>query len=927
MPKATYDLWGDEKVNSRESATPKSNKRKSQKVPSLSKKPYDIAAVEVPHPGASYNPTYEDYMNLLAKAHHVEVGKVREERKLHNALESKFPKMSRSALEENWLEEMSAGLKNDNEPDIKIEPDLLDKLSVNPPVRREDKKTKTQRNKEKLQKKKRYLGTEDVTIAVRHAQTYTLFPFRVDVQQSFNEHVATVSTSWEDIQLHADFPFLHLADILWSLHGKSLESFCVVELDFQEVKKSKHTLVCMPNHARVPLRIQINTNSVTDETSIQLHWADGYVDDGIAERFFDSLLNLCFLRHEKRIKDIAYLSGKETELLNLYGKLQGVTIEDKPIHSSFEDYASTGGDKVAIIIDDKCHTYAEINEISNDLAGVITRENDTSTIKEKPVVLFMEKDHLAVSAILAVWKTGLYFLPLATTHTTTLKELAESQTISLIMHNMDISEDLRYLFNTKGVKAIDVRMPFDPMVGERTPNSRFMVSDIAYAIRTSGSTGRPKLCKISHKSITIMSKAWISACSLSAGSRILQWAPLSFDVFIGDLVRALISIQGTLVICPDDRRLDIPYIHTLIHKHQITNIEFTPQFALRVVESASSEILDSLKSLVIGSDVTHRNLFLNVKSKLMNDQRFVHGYGMTEATIDSIYFESEVIPITRSGTVPIGKPLPGVGALILDSVTGLRCPVGTIGELYLYGDTIASGDVLCEEVKIDDQTTIKALRTKDQCCWLPSGDIEIYGRLDDVVKIRGFRVSLTEIENKILSCVQTAKDVSVLVIKDQTVNHGKDFLVAYVVPEPKDAIVDRNAICKALEGELPYYMIPDAVCPMHTIPMTLNGKVNRKGLPSFGEILQRSKCDSAFAMEAERDDNCPVIQKLFAKALGLTDHKKLSRTDTFMNQGGHSMILLCFHGLILQNTSYEITIKDILLHPTINMLETYLRSL
>ncbi|KAK3092451.1 hypothetical protein FSP39_002960 [Pinctada imbricata] len=497
-----------------------------------------------------------------------------------------------------------------------------------------------------------------------------------------------------------------------------------------------------------------------------------------------------------------------------------------------------------------------------------------------------------------------------------------------MIHNVDISEDIVDLLCTTDIKAIDMRKPFSHRNGRckiRRALNDPIFSDVAYAIRTSGSTGRPKLCKITHIGLNVLSKAWVNACNLCHGARILQWAPLSFDVSIGDLVRALVSVQGTLVICPDDRKLDIPYIHSMIRRHEITNVEFTPHFALRVVENDNSKMLDSLKCLVVGSDIAHQNLFQNIKSKLRHDQILANSYGMTEATIDSTYFESKEIPRTRSGTVPIGKPLPGVGALILDSVTGLRCPVGTIGELYLYGDTIASGDVVCDEVKIDDQMTIKALRTKDQSCWLPSGDIEFYGRLDDVVKIRGFRVSLTEIENKILSCVQTAKEVSVLVIKDHTVNHGKDFLVAYVVPEPYNAVVDRGIICKALEGDLPYYMIPDLVCQIESIPMTLNGKVNKKGLPSLKEVLQRTKCNSATT--SEKDVKCTQIQKLFAKALGLDDYTNISRTDTFMNQGGHSLVLLCFHGLIVQNTPYKITIKDILHHPTIDTLENYLQRM
>ena len=347
-------------------------------------------------------------------------------------------------------------------------------------------------------------------------------------------------------------------------------------------------------------------------------------------------------------------------------------------------------------------------------------------------------------------------------------------------HYVELSGEIQHLMSQSLCKNLDITaVPFslqNDTIFEQDNTTLIKGDRTAYVIRTSGSTGRPKLCKIAHKSLLVLSEAWVDACGLFPGSTILQWAPLSFDVFIGDLVRALISTRGTLVFCPDNRRLDVLYIHELFTKYQITYVEFTPQFALRVFETAPDDVLQSLICLVIGSDVTHQSLFRTIRSKLRPDQRFIHDYGMTEATIDSIYFEEENIPITRSGTVPIGKPLPGVKAMVLDSTTMQSCPIGPVGELHLCGDIIATGDVTCLDVP---GVTERALPTKDRCCWLPSGDLELFGRLDDVVKVREFRVSLTEIENKILDSAHTVKEVNVQVLKEK--EKEREYLCAFIV--------------------------------------------------------------------------------------------------------------------------------------------------
>ena len=225
-------------------------------------------------------------------------------------------------------------------------------------------------------------------------------------------------------------------------------------------------------------------------------------------------------------------------------------------------------------------------------------------------------------------------------------------------------------------------------------------NDTSYVIKTSGSTGKPKQCRVSHKSVSVLASAWLTKYRLDEFPvSILQWAQLSFDVSVGDLVRGLVCAPGKLCLCPDALRLDIPYILDLIKAHMITMAEIAPQFGKLLVESARNDELASLRILVLGSDVLQSQVYTQIKSSLHSALRVINSYGMTEATTDSACFEGDPLPETKSGTVPIGKPLPGVKLYILDKITLKRCPIGAVGELYISGPVIATSDV--EVTKID----------------------------------------------------------------------------------------------------------------------------------------------------------------------------------------------------------------------------------
>ena len=366
--------------------------------------------------------------------------------------------------------------------------------------------------------------------------------------------------------------------------------------------------------------------------------------------------------------------------------------------------------------------------------------------------------------------------------------------------------------------------------------------------------------------------------------------------------------------------MDIPFILKLMKEHHVTMAEVTPLFGHQVFENSCNDDLALMKVFILGSDILPKQVYRKIRDKFKTCQRVVNSYGMTEATIDSAFFEGDIVPTTRSDTVPIGKPLPGVHLHVLNPKSLLPCPVGTVGELYISGHVLASGDVDLLSVP---HIRCEALKTGDSACFLPSGDLELLGRMDNMVKLRGFRISTTEIENKITEAIDNVTHACVVPQKDEE-NNGSEFLCAFLVVDQHgrtDLVIDRNYVCSKIKGQLPYYMLPDIVHVIPEIPLSANGKVNHKALPSVLNLVESIAIPQTTNVESSV---MVTLKALFADALGLQHPDQIDPHLTFMEQGGHSLILVRFSTLITQKTSFGSTIADIFSYPTIAALEQFI---
>lgn len=376
----------------------------------------------------------------------------------------------------------------------------------------------------------------------------------------------------------------------------------------------------------------------------------------------------------------------------------------------------------------------------------------------------------------------------------------------------------------------------DPQLHAQTKTSRLPTpnkDDLAYIIYTSGSTGKPKAVQVSHGNLLAVYKGWENHYKLKTEVRVhAQMASFSFDVFAGDLVRALCSGGELLLI---DREL-LFNTHNLFHTlrtYHVDCVEFVPAVIRGLMNYCENEKhrLDFIKLLIVGSDIWTVEEMQRLRSLTNRGNRVVNSYGLSEATIDSTYFEGDISKLEKGKVVPIGRPFTNSEVYVLDNHQQ-PTPIGVPGELWIGGETVAQGYLSAPELTAQrfkelklNKRTVRLYRTGDLAQWDTYGTLHLLGRADNQVKVRGHRIEVGEIEAQL----KTHPEVSQAVITLHKDSYGEAQLCAYCVCSKLD--YDVKELRQYLGAILPTYMIPAWFTVVETLPLSPNGKVDLKALP------------------------------------------------------------------------------------------------
>ncbi|WP_189032800.1 non-ribosomal peptide synthetase, partial [Paenibacillus albidus] len=434
-------------------------------------------------------------------------------------------------------------------------------------------------------------------------------------------------------------------------------------------------------------------------------------------------------------------------------------------------------------------------------------------------------------------------------------------------------------------------------------------SDLVYMMYTSGSTGKPKGVMVEHRNVVRLVRN-TSYMMFEEGDRILQTGAQVFDPSTFEIWGALLNGLELYVI-DKYTLLDPNQLEKMIQDNRITIMQLTTPLFNQIARD-KSQMFSGLKRLMVGGDVLSAKRVAEVK-KACPGLKIVNAYGPTENTVISSYYlvDKEL----QETSIPIGRPIQNSTTYIVDRY-GKLAPIGVPGELWVGGDGVARGyknlDELTAEKFIADpfQEGGRMYLTGDMAKWQPGGNLEFIGRVDNQLKIRGFRVETGEVERQISS--HDFVDEAVVIAKEH--QDGHKYLCAYVVSKNDLTVQEMR---EYLAERLPEYLHPTGYVFMDELPLNQNGKINRKALPEPAETLDRNREIVAPKNEMEKK-----LVEVWMEVLGVAT---IGTEHNFFELGGDSIKAIQVTSK-LNSLGYSLSVRNLLLNPEISKLNKFIEE-
>ncbi|MDE1487946.1 amino acid adenylation domain-containing protein [Xenorhabdus bovienii] len=753
---------------------------------------------------------------------------------------------------------------------------------------------------------------------------------RVQLSQnhSLRELVNQVHQIVIGAEAHQDLPFEYLVEIAGGsqdtlIHSLLQVMFTVEHFDQQsQPYATKFLDENLPSSTKLYLNLFEGTNTIAG----RLNFSESLFNIETIERIV-SMYQLVLKQFAETpctlIQNVFVLSAKEREtLLHAWNRTDAEYPHDSTLHELFEAQADTTPDNIALVFEGEELTYRELNERANQLAHVIRQNYQQQCGQSMPadtlVALYLERSLEMVISILAVLKAGGAYVPISPEYPpertgfilndTKAPLLVTQQQYLAVLEDLVGDELGAPLLMAADGDQVTEGLPIE------NPESVSGPGDLAYVIYTSGTTGQPKGVPLEHKSVISRIHWMQSEYPLSVEDRVLQKTPYTFDVSVLELIWAN-WIGATTVIAAPSIHKQPESLHKLIIESGITILHFVPSmldaFCKSLTESKNSLSKNIRFVFCCGEALTQSHVrTFNATNSGLSD--LINLYGPTEAAIQATFFDTANNFI---GNVPIGSAISNTRLYVLDGNQQL-VPFGTAGELYIGGVGVARGYLnrpeLTAERFINNPFATEGDRAKgytrlyktgDLVRWLPDGNLEYLGRNDFQVKIRGFRIELGEVESALAAHEQVAQAVVVDREKE-----GSKYLAAYMVPEQESSI-DIEELIAHLLSSLPEYMLPSTFTQIESVPLTLNGKLDRCALP----IPEWINAGTYVAPHNELENQlCGIWQEV----LGL---ERVGIHDNFFRVGGDSIVSIQLVSKLRQ-AGFPLQMKSIFDAPTVMQL-------
>ncbi|MFJ3386393.1 amino acid adenylation domain-containing protein [Lysinibacillus sp. NPDC086135] len=631
---------------------------------------------------------------------------------------------------------------------------------------------------------------------------------------------------------------------------------------------------------------------------------------------FQILLEKILSEPDKPIGEINYLTTEELNQLKLWNGNIIDFPKDENVCTWFEKQVERNPDAIAIVFKYDSMTYRELNVKANQLASLILKQKE---VEDSIIGICLPKSMDLVISVLGVLKTGLAYLPMDSSYPSDrLHYMLKDSKVATIITNKVLNSSLLAESSLNTIVVDDTQIK-EKLNQESSTNKPIKITpdSLAYIIYTSGSTGLPKGTMVSHNNLVHTFNGWEHEYQLMNNtSAHLQMASFSFDVCVGDIVRALCS-GSKLVLCPEDVLLDPEQLYQLLFHEKIDCAEFVPAIIRSLLQylEDSQQKLDFMKLVIVGSDSWKIEEYQKLCNYCGAQTRVINSYGLTEATIDSSYFECANNQLQSNDSLPIGKPFPNTQLLILDEYRQV-VPVGIPGELYISGDGVAQGYLYKKELTSerfillpDESGTMKrAYKTGDLAKYLPDGNIELIGRSDFQIKIRGYRIELNEIENNILQYPGITQSIVVV----RTGNSELQSLVAYIICQKNSAVSIRD-LKSYLNTKLPDYMVPSYIVLLDAFPLTNNGKIDRKQLPE-PDITEWNMLNEYTPARTLTEE---ILVDIWKEVFGVS---RISVNDDFFQIGGYSLLAMKITAQVRKIFKIEFSLQTLFNFTTISRL-------
>lgn len=773
----------------------------------------------------------------------------------------------------------------------------------------------------------KYSGQEDIIIGSpiagrHHADLENIIGMFVNTlairtkpegKKTFKEYLEEVKVKCLKAYENQDYQFEELVEKLKVRRDMSRNPLFDVMLVLQSAKKGEFAIEGLTvrdyekRNKVSKFDITLSALEKDKKIGLSIEYCTKLFNRTTIERLTKHLINI--FKHisadrDIKISHVDILTEEEKQkLLHVFNNTDEEYPSDKVIHELFEEQVEKTPDNTAVLLGTERLTYRELNEKANQLARILIRKG---VVADSIVGIMVERSLEMIIGIIGVLKAGGAYLPIDVEYPEErIQYMLKDSNVHILLTQSQLKDKACYA--EVDILLIDEAKLYTGDTHNLEKINK--VNDLAYIIYTSGSTGMPKGVMLEHRSVVNYISFAVKNYLKDEVLCFPLYTSVSFDLTVTSIYTPLVTGNVVMVYLGDGNQL---LIEEVLDKNEVDVIKLTPTH-LRMLQYRNNNT-SRIKRIIVGGEQLETELASDIYLSFEGNIEIYNEYGPTEATVGCMIYRYN-INIDKRIAVPIGIPIHNMKIYILDN-NKMLVPENIPGELYIAGVGLARGYLnrpeLTAEKFVENPFMLgeKMYQTGDLARLLPDGNIEFLGRIDYQVKIRGFRIELGEIENKLLGHV----DIKEVIVTEREDKTGNKYLCAYIVGKEKLLV---TKLREYLSKDLPDYMIPSYFIQLDNMPLTPNGKVDRKALPE-----PDSRITTGAEYETPRNAIEHKLATIWGEILGVD---KIGINDNFFALGGDSIKAIQVSAKLLR---YQLRLetKYLMQNPTIKELTAYVRK-